>query len=494
MTALRWVPLALALLSTFPVAMRAEPGPGRLSYCQWFTTRLGPRYREFLMRQPNPRRFTERTVVREVLRLRADQCGKAAVEASARELFPRVVDENSGKIGVLLPLTGPGAEVGLALRKGLEIALGAQATRLVVRDTGGDARKAEEAMADVLFRENVLLVVAGGPSATVAPLIPWSEALVVPLIVLAGEKASLGNSRFAFRVFPREHDMAQALVDSAQQRGLHRLGVLRSDDGGSDALIANLRALGSYAAIEFVPPVDYKSGDYRSMESAVRTLFRIDRSERSDEYSRLARNGRRRAEEAGMPFDPRSVILKPIVEIDGLVIPDNFRIVRHFAKLLKFHGVKKLTLLGDTGWRSSGLFQPPEPFLEGSIFADFIGSYAKLPTGIAIAAAGDFPDPRDASVADFAFIGWRSGRVLDMVMRLETARRKVPRALSLLPSPDTTLFGGGPLFDDGRAARWPVYVFTVGKDRFTMEDAPYMGARASASSDLAGPAVATSPQ
>lgn len=478
--------VALAGLLVVPAA-RAE-GPGRLSYCQWFTSRLGPRYREFLLRQPNPRRFTQRPQVRQALSLKADQCGKSAIETAARELFPRVVDENSGKIGVLLPITGPDAETGLALKRGLENGLGAQAQRLVVRDTASDARKAEEGLADLLFRENVLLVVAGGPSASVAPLVPWSEALVLPLVVLAGEKAPLGSSRFAFRVFPRERDMAQALVEAAHQRGLRRLGVLRSDDGASDALIAGLRTAAAPASIAIGPSADYKSGDYKSMEAAVRTLFHIDRSERSGEYSRLARNARRRAEEAHVPFDPRSVILKAIVEFDGLVVPDNFRIVRHFAKLLKFHGVRKMTLLGDTGWRSAGLFQPPEPFLEGSLFADFIGSYAKLPPGIAIPAAGDFPDPREASAADFAFIGWRAGRVLELLLRLETSRRKVPRALALVPSPDAALFGGGAVFDADRAARWPVYVFSVGKDRLSLEDAPYLGPRQEAVS--VGPADA----
>lgn len=482
--AAKWF-LAAALLA--PSLATAEPGPGRMSYCQWFTSRLGARYREFLMRQPNPRRFTGRPLVRQVLAMKASQCGQSSVETAARELFPRATDENSGKIGVLLPLSGPDAETGVALRKGLESALGPQASRLVVRDTASDARKAEEGLADLLFNENVLLVVAGGPSATVAPLVPWSEALVVPMIVMTGEKAPIDMSRFAFRVFPREHDMAQALVEAARQRDVRRLGVLRSDDGSSDALIANLRALGSHAQITLTNPVDYKSGDYRSMEAAIRSLFHIDRSERPGEYARLTRNAKRRAENAGVPFDPRSVILKPIVEIDGLVVADNFRIVRHFAKLLKFHGVSKLTLFGDTGWRSSGLFQPPEPFLEGSVFADFIGSYAKLPPGIAIPTAGDFPDPREASSADFGFIGWRAGRVLDLVLRLETSRRKIPRALALVPSPDGALFGEGPVFDESRSARWPVYVFTVGRERLAMDDAPYLGARMPASSSGTAP-------
>jgi hypothetical protein len=463
----------------------AEPGPGRMSYCEWFATRLGPRYREFLLRQPNPRRFTERTAVRQALSLRPHHCGNLAAESRAKELFPRVVDENSGKIGVLLPMTGPDAETGLALRKGLEAALGPDSARMLVRDTGSDARRAEEALAELLFRENVLLVVAGGPSSSIAPLVPWSEALVFPMIVLAGEKAPLGSSRFAFRVYPREQDMAYALVESARQRGLRRLGLLRPDDGSADALIAQVHAFGRAASLDIAAPVEYQSGDFRSMEAAVRTLFHIDRSQRAAEYARLVKNARRRAEEARVPFDPRSVILKPIVEIDGLLVPDNFRIVRHFAKLLKYHGVKRLVLFGDTGWRSAGLLSPPEPFLEGSFFADFIGAYSQLPPGIAISTAGDFPDPREASAADFALIGWRAGRILRLALRLETGRRKFPRALARLPSPDPDLFGGGPAFDETRAARWPVYVFSVGPNRLTMEESPYFGTRAPAAE--AGP-------
>src|SRR5690606_24878972 len=97
---------------------------------------------------------------------------------------------------------------------------------------------------------------------------------------------------------------------------------------------------------------------------------------------------RRAAEAQRVPFDPRMVVLKPIVNFDAVLLPDDFRTARHFAKLFKFHQVDKLTMIGNHEWRSPALVEPYDDFLEGSFFADFIGSYAKLPAAVSAPTAG----------------------------------------------------------------------------------------------------------
>ena len=50
------------------------------------------------------------------------------------------------------------------------------------------------------------------------------------------------------------------------------------------------------------------------------------------------------AESEGKEFDPEKVHLPAKTDFDLVLIPDNFKVVRHFLKLFKFHGVKKSSL------------------------------------------------------------------------------------------------------------------------------------------------------
>ncbi len=436
------------------------------SLCPWITGTLAPNYRDLIKRQPNRVELLNREAVRQVLRLRPSDCGRESGETKAQEAFRVAVEAHSGKIGAILPLTGRDAAKGRAMRKGMETAMGAAlAGRLIVKDSASSPWVAERQLAELLFKDNVAIVLAGGSRTELDRLVPWADGLLMPLLILSSDKVSLDGARFAFRVFPSEKRLGMALAAAAQQRGLKRLAVLRPDEGQSDRLIKHFQDEAKKRGLEIRPAVFYRSGDAASLDQAVRTLYQIDSKARAEEFDKMREDGEKKAKERGLAFDPRTVFLKPVIEVDGILVPDHFRTLRHLTKILAYHGVPRTPLFGSQSWRSSALLEPPDPMLTGSVFADFMGSYDALPEGIRVPGDGFFAEPSQATDADFGAVGFRAARIADSAITSGETRRKLPETLSRLSDLDSGLYGMGAVFNDSHETRWPVFLFTIGTDK-----------------------------
>ena len=157
------------------------------------------------------------------------------------------------------------------------------------------------------------------------------------------------------------------------------------------------------------------------------------------------------------------MILDPILAADAVVIPDNFRMVHHFVKLFKYHGVEQLPLLGNHEWRSMGLVEPWEPFLNGAVFADFIGSYFRIPAGIEYELGQNqfFVREGQTVAVDFQLIGYRAGAIgLEVLSFPLVKRRHLVKHLlkqrqnrATLPPTRCSMPRAG--------SRWPTFLFRV---------------------------------
>lgn len=327
-----------------------------VSLCKWAANRLAPKYQALLDQVPGAQQYIGRELVRTLLKVRPADCETRETVYRAANTFDAVASQHSGKVGVLLPLVGKEEELSQALRSGIEAGFGDSSDKLIFRDASTPA-VAVESIAELLLKENVAMLIAGGDAATLNAISQWADALLLPVLFLASDEVNITKSRFAFRVYPRPQDMADALMETAKEKGWMRLGILRPEEGQADRLVIALSAAATKREIKMAS-FDYKTGDYRSMDDAIRKLFFIDPQLRSEEFRRLKRAARLKAEALGVPFDPRSVILRALVEVDAVLIPNNFKIARNFATLMKFHGVPPIPLVGDMSWRSEGLVQP----------------------------------------------------------------------------------------------------------------------------------------
>lgn len=161
----------------------------------------------------------------------------AAVRPSApwlRELRDRlaaVADVDAGRIGALLPTSGPSAEVGRRVLAAMEQGLAPFADRFVleVRDTGGDEARTRAAVR-ALATESKVVAILGPIEARVATAaVEEATAAGVPIVSLNVQRDVASAAHCRFREFATYAAEVEALVGYAwdHARG-HRFVVLRA--------------------------------------------------------------------------------------------------------------------------------------------------------------------------------------------------------------------------------------------------------------------------
>lgn len=415
----------------------------------------------------------------QMLATTAADCDDAGKRRAAVESIVAGVNRHSGKIGVILPLTGARAKYATYVVQGMRAALTESNQKwedvIVLKDSAGQAKLAEQALAELVFRDKVAMVVGGMDKAEADMLAQWSKDLRLPTMLLARERETVADSPYAFRVYPDEKRLAETLVGAATKRGLKRIAIVRPDNHKSDKITDYFKTALAKVGGSVVFDLTFTPDNLDSMMGVGRHLFQIDAQGRRDELQDAYKKARQQALDEGVPFDARMVVLKPIVQFDAVFLPDDFRTVRHFAKLFKFNMVDKLPMIGNHEWRSPALVEPWDNFLDGSIFADFIGSYAKLPAALATETVGSpfFVRPQQVVITDFQLIGYRVGKAAKMTAsqtlgKNRMALNKVMAGLTST-SAEPNFFGSGSVFDAERQSNWPTYLFSVAKERLILD-------------------------
>ncbi len=467
--------------TTAPAASAATGASSEVQMgCQELVDKFAASYRKLYAMVPTGTYVPGAAENQALDRMLAAQPADCADSGRRREIVQAIsnaVGQHGGKVGVILPLGGNRAKLANFIVQGMRAALQESGKKLedviILKDSGGVAKTAEIKLAELVFKDKVAMVMGGLEKPEADVLAAWSKDLQIPVLLLARDRESVNPSPLAFRVYPDEKRLAETLVAAAVKRGLKRVAIVRPDNHKSDKISdyfkKALAAQGGAVAFDLM----YTPGNFDSMQGVGRQLFQTEAQERLDEYRKAYKKAQKKAAEEGQPFDPRMVVLKPIVAFDAAFIPDDFRTVRHFAKLFKYHMVDKLPLIGNHEWRSPALVEPWDEFLNGAIFADFIGSYGKLPQQLATETVGSqfFVKPSEVVPTDFKLIGYRAARVLKLAVANAAGqpRRAVAQALPGLASDSPGFLGGGKIFDEGRHANWPTYLFSVAKGEIVLE-------------------------
>jgi hypothetical protein len=196
----------------------------------------------------------------------------------------------------------------------------------------------------------------------------------------------------------------------------------------------------------------------------VQQMFNIDLEKRADEYGDLLNEEKEKAQAERVRFNPRQVILPPEVTIDALVIPDDFRVLHHFVKLLQYNKVSRMPLIGGLEWRSPSLVEPAEPYLRNAFFVDFIGAYDRLPASLkpGIEASPMFARLEDVEQIDVQMVGYRAGEILASVLKPPGFERlKIPQVWLTENLEASGFFRAGVPFQSDHNCRWPAFLFEV---------------------------------
>ena len=182
------------------------------------------------------------------------------------------------RLGVLMPETGPGADLGGAMASSVQVAVGqvnvaggvlGRPVEVVVRDEGPDAATALAAV-NTLIGDDLVDAIIGPASSRVALGVLGQ---VVNQGVLACSPSATAMSLSAFpdqglflRTVPSDALQADAIARLVDQTGRNRVGVLHSDDAyGRDLADAVVQALTSQGmevtnVVAYAPDADDVSG------------------------------------------------------------------------------------------------------------------------------------------------------------------------------------------------------------------------------------------
>ncbi len=331
---------------------------------------------------------------------RLDQARQAAMDLldatsspewrlEGRKILARIDEELSiarGRIGCLLPLSGPFAIYGRETLNGIQMGGATWLSgpdepeiELIIRDTGGDEGRAVRAVEELAQNERVSALIGPLSSKVAEAAAARAQELGVPIITLAQKESIPDIGKSVFRNFLTPSMEVEALVDHAfRDQGLRRFGILYPDNH-----------YGHYFMNLFWDRVQELGGTITAVEA-----YPPDKKDYSDEVQRMVglyhprppsvvRMLEEQRAESGVT-DPPGDEPEPIVDFEAVFIPDNSERVALVVPQFPFHRVLDVQLLGTSLWQSEALIE-------------LAGDYVRK----AVLPSGFFPDDATEPTADF---------------------------------------------------------------------------------------------
>ncbi len=242
----------------------------------------------------------------------------------------------TNRLGVLLPLSGPYANIGKVALAGIRKALeGHPETRIAIGDTSGDADRAPRVLEDLVLEKGVAAIV--GPIGTFESRAAAmaAERLEVPIMTLSAAEAITRLGTFVFRHRLTRGSQARAMARYAYERmGLRKFGILYPDNDYGRAMMqafwreverlgGEIRAAQPYGvhATEFNDPIKKLVGRYY-----------LDARARDEYWEGLNRKAKDEA-----------LHVPPIVDFDALFVPDVGKRARLLLPFLTYWDVELKT-------------------------------------------------------------------------------------------------------------------------------------------------------
>ena len=283
------------------------------------------------------------------------------------------------KVGLLLPLSGPGANVGSEMLNAAQIALfdlGEERFTLLPRDTKGSPAEAAEA-ARRLVGEGAKLILGPLFATEVDATAPVARAANVNLLAFSNDWQRAGNGTYILGFVPA--DQVARIVGYARLRGLTRIAALAPRNPYGDAVIAALHDSAQRQGIAVVREERY-TADNADLAGAVARL-----------------GGAPAAAAPGTPAAPAPAAV-PGGAFDALLIADGGDRLKAIAPLLAANRIDpaKVRLLGTGLWDDPGVvrlpgiagawFAAPAPQARADFEGRFEGLYHHRPARLATLA------------------------------------------------------------------------------------------------------------
>ncbi len=284
------------------------------------------------------------------------------------------------KVGLLLPLTGPDGELGVAMLRASQMAVfdvADDSFLLMPRDTAGTPEGAHAAGREMLARGAQLLL---GPlfSESVAAAVAPAREAGVNLVAFSNNRAVAGDGSYLIGLLPREQVVR--VVGYAREQGVLRFAALAPDTPYGHQVVDDLaEAVATIGGT--LTRTGFFADDPDDMLQAVRQMAQYD-----SRRAALLELRRQLVEQGESTEQLKTLDAWGDVDFDALFVPSSGAQLKQIAALLPFFDVdtSKVRLLGMESWKTPGLGR--EPALVGAWFAapitdtreDFEGRYRDL--------------------------------------------------------------------------------------------------------------------
>ncbi|MFO7784919.1 MAG: penicillin-binding protein activator [Thermodesulfobacteriota bacterium] len=291
----------------------------------------------------------------------------------AKRILGRIDKELSvrkGRIGCLLPLSGPFAIYGQETLKGIQAGVahwlsgpGDREIELLIRDTRGDAESTVRAVEELAQKERVMAIIGPLSSRAAEAGAAKAQELGVPIITMAQKEGLPSIGDMVFRNFLTPSMEVKALLDHAFHRlGMQRFGIIYPDN-----------PYGRHFMNLFWDRVEELGGTITAVES-----YPPDKTDYSDEVRKMVglyyprpasvtRMVERMRVESGLPTKDDDDEPPPIVDFDAVFLPDNSERVALIAPQFPFHRVVGIRLLGTGLWQSKDLIKLAGDYVQGCL-------------------------------------------------------------------------------------------------------------------------------
>ena len=276
---------------------------------------------------------------------------KAFFDLLKEELIPE-----RNVIGCILPLSGENRVFGIRSLHGIELAIhafepnyGGMPIKLAIRDSKSSPREAETAVEELVDDERVIAIIGPLLSITSEAAAKRAQELEVPIITLTQREDVAEIGDFVFQ---------NCLTNSQQIKALTSFAIGELELGRF-AIIYPRDLYGIKLTHLFIDEVLRRGGEIMGVQS-----YDNEQMDFGLQIKRLV------GLQEGKTQKGQKSDFEPIIEFDGLFIPDYSNRVGLVAPQLAYYNVIGITLLGTSAWNSPELVSEGGKYVDGSIFVD----------------------------------------------------------------------------------------------------------------------------
>lgn len=375
-------------------------------------------------------------------------------------------------VGAILPLGGQYDSVAQKTLHGLQLGLGVfgpsrSSFKLAVMAGDTSPEDAKKSVETLVGEDHAIAVVGSLLSRNSVAVASRANELGVPSIALSQKAGITEIGNTVFRNAVTSAMQVQYLVKTAMEdRGMKKFAILYPNDsyGVEYANLFWTEVEKRGGKIVGAQPYNPSETDFRApVKRLVGTYYLEDRQaefkNRLKDWFKNQKNAR-----ASGRNSPPDDLLPPIVDFDGLFVPDGPKAMGQIAPMLAYVGVEKVRFLGTNLWNSQDFLRRGQRFIENALFVDAEATFS--PNFTSTKFYKDFKQTFGVEPGMFELQGYETGILLSrMINGGERSRLGLADSMAKLEKVPGVL---GPLqMSSERELIWPMTAFTVSNGQIT---------------------------